>query len=135
MQALKLGVIEPFTETPEILIQLVSSMWTVHGDCLSRQYSGTSALRKHEKTAHKRQKLLGLVKNGVNSARRYKNAHIHDYSRQFAIDVFTSSKGSTTLKVEEEKRLDQESTGSSSNEDEESEDGDAIASVSHKTTL
>lgn len=81
MQALKLGLIEPFAETPEVLIQLVSSMWTVHGDCLSRQYSGTSALRKHEKTAHKRQKLLGLVKNGVNSARRYKNAHIHDYSR------------------------------------------------------
>lgn len=126
VQALKLGLIEPFVETPDILIQLLSSMWTHHGDCLSRQYSGTDALRKNEKTARHRQKLLGLVKNGVNSAKRYHNAHIRDYRRQLAIDALVSGKATTTgIKTDEqvEKEAQQQSSpeptsGSSDEEDE-----------------
>jgi len=135
VQALKLGLIEPFAATPDILIQQIESMWSEHGDCLSRQYSGTDALKKHEKTTRNRQKLIGLMKNGVNSAKRYTNAHIKDYRRQLAIDVLTSGKGSTTMKTEgqdteiaSEAQSNSESTGSSDGEE---SNNDEVAGVSN----
>lgn len=136
VQGLKLGVYD-FDETPDVLIQLLSSMWTLHGDCLSRQYSGTSALRKHEKNTRHRQKLIGMVKNGVNSAKRYKNAHLHDFSRQFAIDVLTTGKTTTKIKNDQAElnaKLEAEGSSESSTDAEEgnSSNDEAIASVSKK---
>lgn len=43
------------------------------------------------------------MKNGVNSAKRYTNAHIKDYRRQLAIDLFVSGKSTTnTIKTDEQ---------------------------------
>ncbi|KAI6182715.1 SAC domain-containing protein [Aphelenchoides bicaudatus] len=115
VQALKLGLIEPFIDTPEILIQLLTSMWTAHGDCLSRQYSGTDALRKNEKTTRHRQKFFGLMKNGINSAKRYTNAHIKDYKRQLAIDLLVSGKATTTAMKTDEQMAEMVATEAQSN--------------------
>ena len=68
------------------------------------------------------------MKNGVNSAKRYTNAHIRDYRRQLAIDVLTSGRGSTTtLKTEElNTQYNSESSGSSSSGEEEDESGGKV---------
>ncbi|CAD5206969.1 unnamed protein product [Bursaphelenchus okinawaensis] len=95
-QALKLGLIEPFTDTPEILVRLLQTMWAEHGDFISRQYAGTNAL-KGDITRGGQRKLVGLMKDGYNSASRYYLSHVKDAQRQRAMDAITSGSGKTVF--------------------------------------
>ncbi|KAI6219537.1 Phosphatidylinositide phosphatase SAC2 [Aphelenchoides fujianensis] len=116
-QARKLGLIEPFEETPEVLVQILQQIWADHGDCISRQYAGTSAL-KGDITRGGRRRLRGFLKDGVNSATRYIVSHR-------AIEALTTGRGSTLIKArteQEELEIAQEATSNSpSSSDDESE--------------
>uniref|UniRef100_A0A915CMG1 SAC domain-containing protein n=1 Tax=Ditylenchus dipsaci TaxID=166011 RepID=A0A915CMG1_9BILA len=91
LQARKLGLIEYITETPDVatdsLIRLLQGMWADHGDCISKQYAGTNAL-KGDVTRGGQRKFMGLVKDGYNSASRYYLSQVHDARRQRIIDTF-----------------------------------------------
>lgn len=85
IQCRKLGIVEPMCEAPEPLIQLLQRMWADHGDFISKQYAGTSAL-KGDITRNGQRKLAGMVKDGYNSASRYYLSQLCDANRQRVID-------------------------------------------------
>ncbi|KAI6178217.1 SAC domain-containing protein [Aphelenchoides besseyi] len=120
-QARKLGLIEPFEETPGVLVQVLQQMWADHGDCISKQYAGTSALKGDVTRAGKR-KLMGLMKDGYNSASRYYLSHVRDAQRQRAIEALITGRGSTLLKPPEpEPEIDAEENFESEGSDDESD--------------
>ncbi|VDN06935.1 unnamed protein product [Thelazia callipaeda] len=82
----KLGIIGPQTDAPIQLIQALQSIWADNGDAISRQYAGTDAL-KGDITRSGQRNLVGLVKDGYNSASRYYLSHMRDAQRQLAIDA------------------------------------------------
>jgi hypothetical protein len=80
------------------------------------------------------------MKNGVNSAKRYTNAHIKDYRRQLAIDLFVAGKAATNaIKTDEQmaemvaneaQQYNSESAESSSSEEENVKD--EVAGISRQ---
>ncbi|EFO27739.2 hypothetical protein LOAG_00741 [Loa loa] len=86
LQAQKLGIVGPQTESPLELIQALQTMWADNGDAISRQYAGTDAL-KGDITRSGQRNLVGMVKDGYNSASRYYLSHMRDAERQLAVDA------------------------------------------------
>ncbi|KAL3120755.1 hypothetical protein niasHT_008047 [Heterodera trifolii] len=85
-QCRKLGIIEPISDAPKALIRLLQQMWADHGDFISKQYTGTNAL-KGDITRSGQRKLTGMVRDGVNSASRYYYSQICDANKQNVIDI------------------------------------------------
>lgn len=135
-QALKLGLIEPFTETPEILVQVLQTLWADHGDFISRQYAGTNAL-KGDITRGGQRKLVGLMKDGYNSASRYYLSHVKDAQRQRAMDVITAGSGktfdTTEITMGVEAKTDEELEDEKSEEEDEAEVVENIGRMVHET--
>lgn len=71
-------------------------VWADNGDAISRQYSGTGAL-KADFTRTGRRTLLGSLKDGLNSLFRYLLNNFSDGARQDAMDLFY---GHYTVKLE-----------------------------------
>ena len=67
--------------------QIFRSIWADHADAISTQYSGTSAL-KTDLTRTGRRTTMGVIKDVINSARRYILNNFYDGSRQDAMDLF-----------------------------------------------
>uniref|UniRef100_A0AAF5Q0J4 SAC domain-containing protein n=1 Tax=Wuchereria bancrofti TaxID=6293 RepID=A0AAF5Q0J4_WUCBA len=86
VQAQKLGIVGPQTDAPLELIQALQTMWADNGDAISRQYAGTDAL-KGDITRSGQRNLVGMVKDGYNSASRYYLSHMRDAQRQLAVDT------------------------------------------------
>ncbi|VIO96841.1 Uncharacterized protein BM_BM6251 [Brugia malayi] len=86
VQAQKLGIVGPQTNAPLELIQALQTMWADNGDAISRQYAGTDAL-KGDITRNGQRNLVGMVKDGYNSASRYYLSHMRDAQRQLAVDT------------------------------------------------
>ncbi|VDN81752.1 unnamed protein product [Brugia pahangi] len=86
VQAQKLGIVGPQTDAPLELIQALQTMWADNGDAISRQYAGTDAL-KGDVTRSGQRNLVGMVKDGYNSASRYYLSHMRDAQRQLAVDT------------------------------------------------
>ncbi|MFH4975324.1 hypothetical protein AB6A40_002033 [Gnathostoma spinigerum] len=85
IQAQKLGIIDPQSCSPEQLVQSLQILWADNGDAISRQYSGTNAL-KGDVIRSGQRRLTGFVKDGYSSASRYYLCHTRDAQRQTAID-------------------------------------------------
>ncbi|MCP9261139.1 Phosphatidylinositide phosphatase SAC2 [Dirofilaria immitis] len=86
VQAQKLGIVGPQAGAPVELIQALQTMWADNGDAISRQYAGTDAL-KGDVTRSGQRNLVGMVKDGYNSASRYYLSHMRDAHRQLAVDA------------------------------------------------
>uniref|UniRef100_A0AC35U967 SAC domain-containing protein n=1 Tax=Rhabditophanes sp. KR3021 TaxID=114890 RepID=A0AC35U967_9BILA len=89
-QARKLGLIGPLVETPKMLTNALQIMWSDNGDAISRQYAGTNAL-KGDITRNGQRKVMGLVKDGYNSASRYYLSQMKDHQKQKVIDLITGN--------------------------------------------
>ncbi|ULU14346.1 hypothetical protein L3Y34_016695 [Caenorhabditis briggsae] len=87
-QAQRLGIFGPLCEPPEVLVQTLQTMWADNGDVISTQYAGTAAL-KGDVTRNGERKLMGVMKDGYNSASRYYLTHTRDAQRQKAINIVT----------------------------------------------
>uniref|UniRef100_A0A8R1XZ05 SAC domain-containing protein n=1 Tax=Onchocerca volvulus TaxID=6282 RepID=A0A8R1XZ05_ONCVO len=86
VQTQKLGIVGPQTDAPVELIQALQTVWADNGDAISRQYAGTDAL-KGDVTRSGQRNLVGMVKDGYNSASRYYLSHMRDAQRQRAVDA------------------------------------------------
>ena len=65
----------------------IQRIWTENGDALSKQYTGTAALKTCGDHRSHQRRLVGMVKDGYNSASRYYISHLRDEWRQQAIDA------------------------------------------------
>lgn len=104
-QAQRLGIFGPLCEPPEVLVQTLQTMWADNGDVISTQYAGTAAL-KGDVTRNGERKLMGVMKDGYNSASRYYLTHTRDAQRQKAINIVTGQV-EVDEKVEEESDEDE----------------------------
>lgn len=66
---------------------LFKNVWADNADIISKQYSGTGALKTDFTRTGKRTK-AGLIRDGVNSATRYYKNNLTDGFRQDSIDLF-----------------------------------------------
>lgn len=105
-QAQRLGIFGPLCEPPEVLVQTLQAMWADNGDVISTQYAGTAAL-KGDVTRNGERKLMGVMKDGYNSASRYYLTHTRDAQRQKAINIVTGQE-EVEEKVEEENEKEEE---------------------------
>lgn len=62
-------------------------MWADNGDAISKQYSGTGAL-KADFTRTGKRTLYGLLSDGLNSLTRYYLCNFSDGDRQDGMDLF-----------------------------------------------
>lgn len=85
-QLKKLGVLPPEQPLPVKCNRIYQIMWANNGDAISRQYAGTAAL-KGDFTRTGERKLVGVMKDGVNSANRYYLNRFKDAYRQAVIDL------------------------------------------------
>jgi hypothetical protein len=80
----KLGII-PFDEhLSGAMLTTYKLMWASNGDCISRQYTGTDAM-KGDLTRYGERKFSGMMKDGYNSAHRYYQNLFRDSYRQVLI--------------------------------------------------
>ncbi|TKR96464.1 hypothetical protein L596_010475 [Steinernema carpocapsae] len=107
-QARKLGLMGPQNEEPEVLVKTLQTIWADHGDSISRQYAGTAAL-KGDVTRSGQRKLVGIMRDGYNSASRYYLSHMRDAQRQIAIDSLLLGRSDVKEEDEEEEDIDEES--------------------------
>lgn len=63
------------------------NIWSTHGDIISKQYSGTGAL-KSDFTRTGKRSLLGLYNDGMNSIHRYFLNNFYDAIKQDQYDIF-----------------------------------------------
>ncbi|CAI4222193.1 unnamed protein product [Auanema sp. JU1783] len=84
-QAQRLGIFGPLAEPPDILVNVLQTLWADNGDAISTQYAGTAAL-KGDVTRSGERKIAGIMKDGYNSASRYYLSHVRDSTRQKAIN-------------------------------------------------
>lgn len=103
-QAQRLGIFGPLCEPPEVLVQTMQTMWADNGDVISTQYAGTAAL-KGDVTRNGERKLMGVMKDGYNSASRYYLTHTRDAQRQKAINIVTGQ--TEVVETEEENENDE----------------------------
>ncbi|KAK0423727.1 hypothetical protein QR680_008299 [Steinernema hermaphroditum] len=95
-QARKLGLMGPQNEDPEVLVKTL-------------QYAGTDAL-KGDITRSGQRKLVGIMRDGYNSASRYYLSHMRDAQRQIAIDSLLSGRSDVKEEAdEEEEDIEEES--------------------------
>lgn len=106
-QAQRLGIFGPLCEPPEILVQTMQTMWADNGDVISTQYAGTAAL-KGDVTRNGERKLMGVMKDGYNSASRYYLTHTRDAQRQKAINIVTGQQEEEEGAEEEENEKEEE---------------------------
>ncbi|EGT35223.1 hypothetical protein CAEBREN_12651 [Caenorhabditis brenneri] len=106
-QAQRLGIFGPLCEPPEALVQTLQTMWADNGDVISTQYAGTAAL-KGDVTRNGERKLMGVMKDGYNSASRYYLTHTRDAQRQKAINIVTGQSEVIEKVVEEEENEKEE---------------------------
>ncbi|CBX53341.1 SAC domain-containing protein [Caenorhabditis elegans] len=106
-QAQRLGIFGPLCEPPEVLVQTMQTMWADNGDVISTQYAGTAAL-KGDVTRNGERKLMGVMKDGYNSASRYYLTHTKDAQRQKAINIVTGQTEADENAEEEENEKEEE---------------------------
>lgn len=90
LQLRKLGLVGPLCQLPDEFIRVLQNMWADNGDAVSRQYAGTNAL-KGDVTRSGQRGLVGIMRDGYNSASRYYFSHMKDGQRQLAIDTLLDS--------------------------------------------
>ena len=89
LQLRQMGVLqkdEAVSDHPA-LEALFKQIWADNGDAISRQYSGTGAL-KADFTRTGRRTKMGLLADGMNSLMRYYLNNFTDGARQDAMDLF-----------------------------------------------
>uniref|UniRef100_A0A0N5AB61 SAC domain-containing protein n=1 Tax=Syphacia muris TaxID=451379 RepID=A0A0N5AB61_9BILA len=89
LQLQKLGLVGPLSQLPDDFVRILQNMWADNGDAVSRQYAGTNAL-KGDVTRSGQRGLVGIMRDGYNSASRYYYSHMKDANRQMAIDTLLS---------------------------------------------
>ncbi|XP_019856838.1 PREDICTED: phosphatidylinositide phosphatase SAC2-like [Amphimedon queenslandica] len=82
----KLGLIDPFTSLTGQFLRHYQELWANNGDTISRQYTGTDAM-KGDLTRYGQRRLYGVMKDGYNSAHRYLQSLFRDAYRQVVIDL------------------------------------------------
>lgn len=87
LQLRKFGLLPPEVTLSPSCLQAFQLLWASNGDAISRQYTGTAAL-KGDFTRTGQRNLAGMMKDGYNSANRYYLCHMKDARRQAAIDAF-----------------------------------------------
>ena len=70
-QSRKLGLLPPDESLPDSSRHVYQQMWANNGDAISRQYAGTAAL-KGDYTRYGERGIGGIMKDGVNSANRWR---------------------------------------------------------------
>ncbi|XP_037967524.2 phosphatidylinositide phosphatase SAC2 [Plutella xylostella] len=88
LQLSRLGLGAPGAGLPRALERDFLTLWADNGDVISRQYSGTKAL-KGDYTRTGERNLTGMMRDGVASASRYYLSTFKDALRQVAIDAMT----------------------------------------------
>ncbi|KAJ8912853.1 hypothetical protein NQ315_007985 [Exocentrus adspersus] len=85
----KLGILQPNQnlEHQYSFEQLFKNVWADNADILSKQYSGTGALKTDFTRTGKRTR-KGLIQDGINSLTRYYKNNLADGFRQDSIDLF-----------------------------------------------
>jgi hypothetical protein len=78
---------EPFEEFNEVMESYFRNMWGDHGDCLSKCYSGTGAL-KADFTRTGKRTVKGAIQDGINSCTRYYINNFRDGYNQDCHDYF-----------------------------------------------
>ena len=85
----KIGCLLPEDNVPDRLRAALKVMWHENGNAISRQYTGTDAL-KGDVTKTGKREMTGFLRDGVNSLeRRYFMAQFRDSILQCTIDVLT----------------------------------------------
>lgn len=82
----KLALLAPDCQLPFNCRKAFQQLWANNGDCISRQYAGTKAL-KGDYTRLGERRFTGVMKDSVNSASRYYINRFKDAYRQAAIDT------------------------------------------------
>ena len=82
----KLALLAPDCQLPFNCRKAFQQLWANNGDCISRQYAGTKAL-KGDYTRLGERRLTGVMKDSYNSASRYYINRFKDAYRQAAIDT------------------------------------------------
>lgn len=80
-----LGDLETISQFPTIDGKF-KALWADHGDNISIQYSGTSAL-KGDFVRHGKRTICGIIKDGYSALARYYYNNLHDGKRQDALDL------------------------------------------------
>lgn len=88
-QLRRLGILEPKERISNhpAFEALYKNVWADNGDMCSVQYAGTGAL-KTDYTRTGKRTVIGMLKDGYNSAIRYMKNNFQDGFRQDAIDLF-----------------------------------------------
>ncbi|KAK6633081.1 hypothetical protein RUM43_012824 [Polyplax serrata] len=86
IQMTKLGLMVPEGQIAQPVRNTFQLLWANNGDIISKQYTGTNAL-KGDYTRTGERKFTGLMKDGMNSANRYWRVHLLDSYRQAALDL------------------------------------------------
>eukprot|EP00117_Sycon_ciliatum_P044657 scpid20435/ scgid0225/ Phosphatidylinositide phosphatase SAC2; Inositol polyphosphate 5-phosphatase F; Sac domain-containing inositol phosphatase 2; Sac domain-containing phosphoinositide 5-phosphatase 2 len=92
----KLGLLSPDSILPSATRSTFQMMWANNGDAISRQYAGTAAL-KGDFTRTGERSMMGVMKDGYNSASRYYVNHFRDVYRQTVIDLMLGNAVSVDL--------------------------------------
>ncbi|GIY91570.1 phosphatidylinositide phosphatase SAC2 [Caerostris extrusa] len=82
----KLGLLPPEGVLPAGCRRIFQMLWANNGDIISRQYSGTVAL-KGDYTRTGERRIAGMMKDGYHSANRYYMNRFKDAFRQATIDL------------------------------------------------
>jgi hypothetical protein len=82
----KLGLLIPFETISGEFLQHYQSLWANNGDIISRQYTGTAAM-KGDITRYGHRRFYGYMRDGYNSAHRYIQSVFRDVYRQVVIDI------------------------------------------------
>uniref|UniRef100_A0A183IJL6 SAC domain-containing protein n=1 Tax=Soboliphyme baturini TaxID=241478 RepID=A0A183IJL6_9BILA len=100
----KFGLIAPEEGLSSEVENVFRVMWANNGDYISRQYTGTVAL-KGDFTRTGERRIVGLMKDGYHSANRYYMCHMKDAKRQLAIDCLLAKEQIRLLVQDCEKLL------------------------------
>ncbi|CAG0920228.1 unnamed protein product [Notodromas monacha] len=98
----KLGLLGPGMRLSLGIQQTHQVLWANNGDIISRQYTGTKAL-KGDYTRTGERKFAGLMKDGMNSANRYYLGQFRDAYRQGAFNLMQGAEDAliTSLMAED----------------------------------
>lgn len=88
VQLEKLGILS-FVRIQEVptLDSLLKNVWADNADIMSKQYTGTGAL-KTDYTRTGRRSVRGTITDGVNSTKRFMNKNFKDEEKQVSSDLF-----------------------------------------------
>lgn len=76
------------TELSDSLLSHIRNIWCDNGDALSKQYTGTCAMKRDYTRTGVRSR-RGVAEDAINGVRRWINNHFLDATKQDAVDLVT----------------------------------------------